>query len=118
MQVEAISEAEDGVCTIVLSWRARAAGGHMALRRQSADIIFSSYTGLRVPKQALYMVDGQAGVYVLEARARPLEPVEILYAYGDGLRCRAGSVQHGKGLWPGDDYPDLDDIEDGKVMEA
>ena len=55
MQVEAISEAEDGVCTIVLSCE-REPQEVTALRRHSADIMFSSYTGLRVPKQALYMV--------------------------------------------------------------
>ena len=79
MQVEAISEAEDGVCTIVLSCE-REPQEVTALRRQSADIIFSSYTGLRVPKQALYMVDGQAGVYVLEGARARWKPVEILYA--------------------------------------
>ena len=107
MQVEAISEAEDRVPHEVT-----------ALRRQSADIIFSSYTGLRVPKQALYMVDGQAGVYVLEGARARWKPVEILYAYGDGYVVELDQSSTGN-LWPGDDIIlTSDDIEDGKVMEA
>ena len=117
MQVEAISEAEDGVCTIVLSCE-REPQEVTALRRQSADIIFSSYTGLRVPKQALYMVDGQAGVYVLEGARARWKPVEILYAYGDGYVVELDQSSTGN-LWPGDDIIlTSDDIEDGKVMEA
>lgn len=71
-----------------------------------------------MPKQALYMVDGQAGVYVLEGARARWKPVEILYAYGDGYVVELDQSSTGN-LWPGDDIIlTSDDIEDGKVMEA
>lgn len=72
MEVEALSEAEGETCLLVLSCE-RNLQDVTALRRQDADIIFSSYSGLRVPKQALYMVEGQTGVYVLESARAPVE---------------------------------------------
>ena len=84
MQVEAISEAEDGVCTIVLSCE-REPQEVTALRRQSAA----------------------GGRLCARGRARPLEAGGDPLCVRRRLRCRAGSVQHGKPLAGRRYYPDL-----------
>lgn len=115
MEVEALSEAEGETCLLVLSCE-RNLQDVTALRRQDADIIFSSYSGLRVPKQALYMVEGQTGVYVLESARAQWKPVEILYEYGDGYVV-ALDKSSTNNLWPGDEIIlTSEDITDGKVM--
>ena len=59
---DSVSRAEDGRCLAVFS-----GGQHLsyvtALRDQSAELILKSYTGLRIPKNALRINEGQSGVY-------------------------------------------------------
>ena len=43
------------------------------LRQQSAEIVFTSYAGLRVPKSAVRVENGQTGVYIPRRDARQVE---------------------------------------------
>ena len=87
-----------------------------ALRRQTADIVFSSYSGLHVPAQALYYSDGSAGVYVLEGVRANWKPVNILYEYNNGYIVELDKSSTGN-LWPEDQIIlTSEDIYDGKVM--
>ena len=88
-----------------------------ALRRQTADIVFQTYSGLSVPAQALYYLDGSAGVYVLEGVRARWKPVKILCEYTDGyvVELDKSSTEN---LWPEDEIIlTSDDIYDGKVFE-
>lgn len=55
MRVEQISPEENGACLVIFS-SDRYLSKTTLLRRQTAEIIFASYSGLRVPKEALRMV--------------------------------------------------------------
>lgn len=50
------------------------------LRKEAADIILTSYTGYKIPTDALRVVDGKTGVYVLSATIVSFKPVNVLYA--------------------------------------
>ena len=116
MTIERIGENEDGSCVLVLSCE-RLMQKISALRRQTADIIFETYTGLSVEPQALYYVDGAAGVYVLEGARARFKPVNILYEYADGYVVELDKSDTDN-LWPEDKIIlTSDDIYNGKVLE-
>ena len=62
MRVERLGENEAGSRLLVLS-SDRALQNVTLLRQQSAEIVFTSYAGLRVPKSAVRVENGQTGVY-------------------------------------------------------
>ena len=116
MKIERIGENEDGSCVLVLSCE-RLMQRISALRRQTANIIFETYTGLSVEPQALYYVDGEAGVYVLEGARARFKPVNILYEYADGYVVELDKSDTDN-LWPEDEIIlTSDDIYNGKVFE-
>jgi len=116
MTIERIGENEDGSCVLVLSCE-RLMQKISALRRQTADIVFETYTGLSVEPQALYYVDGAAGVYVLEGARARFKPVNILYEYADGYVVELDKSDTDN-LWPEDEIIlTSDDIYNGKVLE-
>lgn len=116
MRVEHIGEAEGESCVLVLSCE-RKLQNVTALREQTANIVFSTYEGLRVPKQALYFLNGSAGVYVLESARADWKKVEILYEYGDSYLVKWDDSDTDN-LWPKDEIIlTSEDIEDGRVMQ-
>lgn len=116
MRVERVGEETDGVCLLVLSCE-RKLQSVTALRRQTVDIVFRSYAGLRVPKTALYHIDGEDGVYVLEGARAEWKPVTVLYESGDSFIVEWDSSDTDN-LWPKDELIlTSDDISDGKVMQ-
>lgn len=116
MRIERIGENEDGSCVLVLSCE-RLMQHISALRRQTADIVFETYSGLSVEPQALYYVDGAAGVYVLEGARARFKPVNILYEYADGYVVELDTTDTDN-LWPQDEIIlTSDDIYNGKVFE-
>lgn len=79
MKVERIGEAENGSCVVVLSLDKYIAKTTL-LRRQTADLIYQSHTGLRVPKQALRLDEnGQAGVYCLMGIQAEFKKIAVVY---------------------------------------
>ncbi len=48
-------------------------------REQYIDIVITSYSGIRVPREALRQVDGVWGVYCLEASIITFKPIDIIY---------------------------------------
>lgn len=91
MRVDHLSEAENGQVCVVFSTD-RYLGQTTLLRFQSAELIFNSYSGLRIPKQALHMekyttTDEQTGqttehqmlgVYVLLAGRAEFKQVKVV----------------------------------------
>ena len=57
------------------------------LRTSSMRAISKSYSGLRIPKKALRVVDGKAGVYVLSGINVKFVPVTVTYNTGDYIIC-------------------------------
>lgn len=115
MRVERVGPEEDGVCLLVLSCE-RNLQNVTALRGQTVDIVFKTYQGLRVPKTALYHIEGEDGVYVLEGARAAWKPVTVLYESGDSFVVKWDSSDTDQ-LWPKDEMIlTSDDIYDRKVM--
>ena len=116
MTVERLGEEQQGERIIVLSCDKYMQDATL-LRQQSADIVFTSYAGLRVPKEAIRVdEDGQVGVYILEGSNASWKSVNILHDNGETyvVELDKSSVNS---LWPGDEIIVTGrDLYDGKVV--
>ena len=73
------------------------------LRKQSAEITYVSYKGLRVPKTAVRVNEnGQSGVFVLEGATAKWKPITILRDNGESYVVELDRSRTGN-LWPGDE---------------
>ena len=118
MRVERISDPQDGRQVLALS-----CSDHMELaarlRTQQADVILHTYSGIRVPKQALYYRNDsrESGVYVLEGAVARWKPVEIVYEAQDYYLVREDRSSTAR-LWAGDEVIITgQELTDGKVVE-
>lgn len=104
------SEPDDsGKVAVVFACNA-ALADTLAMRKATADVVYSEHTGLRVPLKAVHMDDdGQAYVYVVTAAQLEKKPIEIIYqtddyclvaqsAESNALRAGNEIVVTGKGL--------------------
>ena len=114
--VSSISEPADGEVAVVFTVTSGLAET-AALRQTGCEVVFSSYTGLRVPLRAVRFIEGEDGeqepvVYVITAERMEMKHVEILYrsedfvilARGNGkdaLRAGHEVIVDGKGLEDG-----------------
>lgn len=116
MNVYHIGEDENGRCVLVLSC-SRYLSDVTLLRHVSADIVFSSYSGLRVPKAAIRVSEsGKSGVYVLEGSTARWKTVDILYDNGESYVVRLDKSDTDN-LWPGDEViVSAKGLYDGKVV--
>ena len=70
-----------------------------------------------MPKTAIYYVNGETGVYILESARADWKEVEIVYEYGSDYLVRWDNSDTDN-LWPKDEIIlTSEDIKDGKVME-
>ena len=123
--VESIGDSEDGKRLLVLSG-SRYLSSVSMLRAQSAELILESYTGLRVPKNAL-RIDGeqQLGVYCRIGRQVWFKPVELLYQGEDYCLVKPGEIRAVResdyifySLRAGDEViVSAEDLFNGKVLE-
>lgn len=116
MTVSRIGKEENGRCLLVLSCSYYMQDVTL-LRQQSADVVFTSYAGLRVPKNAIRVNEtSQAGVYVLEGNNAVWKPVNILYDNGESYVVELDKDSTGN-LWPGDEIiVEAKNLYDGKVV--
>lgn len=115
MKVERIGEEEDGQRVLVLSYD-RYMHNATLLRQQSADVVFTSHSGLRVPKEAIRVQDQQAGVYVVEGNAAAWKNVNILHDNGESYVVELDKSSTNN-LWPGDEIiVGAKNLYDGKVV--
>ena len=117
MRVSRISRDEDGKCVLVLTtdrYMQTAVSG----RQQSAEIVFSSKSGLRVPKSAIYVDEnGVSGVYILSGARAVWKPVELLFDSGEYFLVREDKSTT-TNLWPDDEIIlTTEEIYNGKVMQ-
>lgn len=102
MRISRIGRDEDGKCVLVLTTDRY---GQIAVsgRRQSAEIVFSTQAGLRVPKSAIRVnEEGVSGVFVLSGVRAVWKPVEILFDSGDFFIVREDRSTT-DALWPEDE---------------
>lgn len=52
---------------------------YLTSREQDVDLLMATYTGLKVPSQALRQLEGKWGVYVLEGSAASFKPIQWVY---------------------------------------
>ena len=112
MKIESKSDPVDGRITLWLS-STRSLSDASVLRVQTADIIRSSYDGIRVPRRALHTDGKEDFVYVLTGLQAERKTVTILLDAGDFyiIRSETGRVDAvhagdtiivtGKGLYDG-----------------
>ncbi len=90
------------------------------LRTVKADVVFHSYEGLRIPKEAV-CYDGEsntAGVYVLVSGKAVWKDVQLIYDTGDNY-IAALDQSSTQNLWPEDRILlDTENLFDGKVVES
>lgn len=118
MDVESISQAEDGRCTVTLSSR-RYLSRFYNRRRMDAAVIYQEYEGLRVPREAVRLdEDGGYFVYcrvlsqVVQKNIDVIMDVERENFY----LCRY-EPGHSRNLLPGDEIITVGkDLYDGKVL--
>ena len=101
MRVARLGGNEAGSRLLVLS-SDRALQNVTLLRQQSAEIVFTSYSGLRVPKSAVRVENGQTGVYILEGTLAKWKPITILHDTGESYVVTLDTSSTNN-LWPGDD---------------
>ena len=116
MTVDFVGQAEDGQC--VLSLRcARYVQDVTDLRWADADITLRTYSGLRVPKEAVRVrEDHTVGVYILESARVKWKSITILHDNGESylVALDRTSTDH---LWPGDEILISSmELEEGKVV--
>ena len=118
MQVEAVSEPENGRAAVTLSCR-RYLAQTTLLRHQAADVILRTYEGLRVPSNALRVSEeGVTGVYCLDGVTASFRPVAVLYqGQGYALVRPADGTSDTRTLRVGDEViATAGQLHDGKVI--
>ena len=115
MTIASISEPEDGEVVVVFSC-SRYLSQMTLLRQASADIITASYSGLRIPKESLRVLeDGTVGVYCIAGLQAAFREVEIVYE-GDSFYLVSTSTD-GSGLKEGDEVFIVgEELYSGKVV--
>ena len=115
MLVARLGGNEAGSRLLVLS-SDRALQNVTLLRQQSAEIVFTSYSGLRVPKSAVRVENGQTGVYILEGTLAKWKPITILHDTGESYVVTLDTSSTNN-LWPGDELIiNAKNLYDGKVV--
>ena len=115
MRVARLGGNEAGSQLLVLS-SDRALQNVTLLRQQSAEIVFTSYSGLRVPKSAVRVENGQTGVYILEGTLAKWKPITILHDTGESYVVTLDTSSTNN-LWPGDELIiNAKNLYDGKVV--
>ena len=123
--VQSVGRAQEGRCLIVLRGD-RYLSAVTMLRAQSAELILESYTGLRIPKNALRIgEDGRSGVYCRIGLQSYFKPVELIYQGEDYCLVRPGEIDAVREsdlviytLRAGDEVIiSADELYDGKVIE-
>ena len=101
--VQSVGKAENGRVNAVFRGRAYLAQLTL-LRRQSADVILSSYSGIRVPQQAIRVNEnGDAGVYCIVGVEARFKPVTVLWSGDDDYAVVRPEGIDKTALRPGDE---------------
>lgn len=109
VQVDSVGPEENGRRVVVFSGR-KYLSQITQLRRQTADVIRSTYSGLRIPQDALRVVTSTVkneetgeettvqttGVYCVVGKAAKFKPVKVLYT-GEGFSLVQSALEDAEG---------------------
>ncbi len=113
--VVSISPAEQGECAVVFRCT-RAALEMLNVRRLSAEIIFDTHEGIRVPKEAVYSDEEGSFVYTLTGLQAEKKYIEIVWETEDyylaGISAQASGLRVGNEI-----ILTSKQIYDGKVID-
>ena len=84
-------------------------GDLMDLRMENAYCIFTSGSGLRVPREAVRVVDGEMGVYVNRNQVVKFKKLDVIYEGADYLISNAHVVSSEENVIDANDYLSLYD---------
>lgn len=91
----------------------------LSLRKENCKLINSTYSGLKVSNNALRVVDGEDGVYVLIGQKVVFKPVEILFSTESFSIVKAKSDYNSRRLTVNDEVIcGGKDMFDGKIVNA
>ena len=115
MSIVSVSPPENGETVVVFSC-SRYLPQTTTLRQMTADLLFDSYAGLRIPKEALRILeDGSTGVYCVSGLQAEFRAADILYE-GDTYYIVTSSPDS-KGLKAGDEvFIKGESLYSGKVV--
>jgi hypothetical protein len=91
MYVEKITDNNDGTATAVLSC-SYMSSELSTLRFQDIQIVVGRYTGLRVNKDSVRVVDGKVGVYVRLGKLVKFREINIIYSGKDFVICESSQA--------------------------
>ncbi len=116
MAVESIGAEENGKCVVVFSAK-RGISEMTVLRKLTAQIEFSSYTGLSIPKEAVYRENGdKTYIYLLTGLQAEKVSVDILSENGSSYIVKDGT-ENGTVLREGSEIiVKAKDLHDRKVV--
>lgn len=118
MQLVSVGAEENGKVVALLSCN-KYISQVTQLRHLTAELILESYSGLRIPANALRLSDeGQSGVYCLVGFTARFKPVDVVYR-GDGYTLvRASDSAVGSSILRADDevIVTASELYDGKVV--
>ncbi len=117
MTIARIGDEENGERPLVLSCE-NFIQDVTLLRRQTVELVFRAYAGLRVPKTALQMDEqGRPCVYVIESGRCKMKAVSLLYDNGESYVVLLDKSDTNN-LWPGDEIVlNPRNLYDGKVVD-
>ncbi len=92
VQVKKINLSSDGTDAVII-FSCSSMNSELATMRSGAmKVIKQEYSGLRIPKQALRVVEGKKGVYVVSGMQIKFVPVEIVYTADDFILCKKTDI--------------------------
>ena len=89
------------------------------IRKADCRLITTTYSGLKVSNDALRVVDGQEGVYVLVGQKIVFKPVEVIYSSDDFTLVSSSGSTGSRVLKENDEVVvGGKDLFDGKVVNV
>ncbi|NLL46349.1 MAG: hypothetical protein GX250_06015 [Clostridiales bacterium] len=116
MDIESIGLPEDGKCVVIFS-SSKSMADTLTVRVQSVKIVYSDYSGIRVPKKAVRLnSEGKSCVYTLTGARAEEKLINIIYELDEYYIVESGeNVQE---LRFGDEIiTSTKGIYDGKIMK-
>jgi len=115
--VQSVSKKENGRVAVVFA-STQYLSEVTLLRQQSADVIFSTVSGIRVPANAVRVNDeGQSGIYCVVGMVARFKPVKVVYSGDDYALVAADSEKESLRLRSGDEVIiTANHLYDGKVV--
>ena len=89
----------------------------VSMRKEVGDIVLDSYTGLKIPKEAVRMKDDQPGVYVLNGTVASFKTIEMLYTGPDYYIVKQNVIGKDSLVVNDDVIVHAKDVEDKKVVK-